>query len=147
METPVTATDIQTFDDDIDTTLAEAMIETVWADVVLVAPCIKEESFGDDQPEYLIKVKSIVRAVVLRWADAGSGGVRQRAAGDFSEILDKDSAGGKLRPGEIRELQDLCSSQQRRKGGRASTIPTGLFEFLPPPAEHPFLSDTEWYWQ
>lgn len=136
----LSAEDVQRFNDDLDTAIVEDMIETVYADAVLVAPCIKDEDFGS--PEYRVKVKSILRGVVLRWADAGSGGVKQRAAGDFSETLDSSSSGGKLRPGEIRELQDLCVAGEKRRA-RASTILTSGYGLLPTPTVHPFLTDTE----
>ena len=122
----LSAEDVLKFDDDLDTATVEDMIETVYADAVLVAPCIKDEDFVI--PEYRVKVKSILRGVVLRWADAGSGGVKQRAAGDFSESLDLSSSGGKLRPGEIRELQDLCvAADGEKRRARATTIPTGFY--------------------
>ena len=143
-QTFLSADDVLKFDDDLDTATVEDMIETVYADAVLVAPCIKDEDFVI--PEYRVKVKSILRGVVLRWADAGSGGVKQRAAGDFSESLDLSSSGGKLRPGEIRELQDLCAADGKKRRGRATTILTAGYGLLPTPTVHPFLTDSEHYY-
>lgn len=128
MAAPLTWEELKTFEADIPEDLANDMIKGVWARAVKVAPCLKtmEWSEDEDADEYddTQLVKSVIRGACLRWYDSGSGAAIQRAAGEYSETLTGYS-GGLLRPDEVRDLQKLCSDLST--GGRATTIPTGLY--------------------
>lgn len=89
----------------IDVTKAEAMIEDAEAMAVLVAPCIAETGFAQTAA-----VKAILRGVILRWNDGGSGALTQQAAGPFSQSLDtRQERKAMFWPSEIEQLQNLCS--------------------------------------
>lgn len=122
MAAPVTWANLKVFEPDIPEDQADAMIATTWARIITkVAPCLGGEDaleLTEDQEEL---VRGIVRDVVLRWYDSGSGAVSSHSAGDYSETLGS-YGGGKFRPDEISDLQDLCSTYRSQS---ATTIPTG----------------------
>ncbi|WNN95738.1 head-to-tail adaptor [Gordonia phage Fribs8] len=120
-EAPIEFSDLSPFDDDLTEGEATPMIRSAWARAISVAPCLGTayDDLTDVQKEI---VKDVLRGAILRWAERGAGAVTQRNAGDYGETL-KGGNGGLFQPGEIRDLQDVCSEHKRRP--RASTILTG----------------------
>lgn len=116
----LTPDDLVPFRPDLDRDQAEALISdaTAWAQVV--APCIADADFP-----YSAAVKAILRGAIVRWLDAGSGGLssRQQSAGSFQVTTSYDNRTerhGLFWPSEISALEDLC----RVYGQRAFTIDT-----------------------
>lgn len=121
MDSPVEYSDLTKFDGELAKDTAEDMIATIWARTRKLAPCLKEEDVELDEDDFQV-VKGIVRQVVLRWAESGSGVVGSRTAGDFGETY-VSGAGGAFRPDEIRDLQSICEGL--RKNQRAFGITLG----------------------
>lgn len=89
----------------IDPVKAQAMIDDVLARAARVAPCIllADFEFGD-------AAKAILRAIILRWNEAGTGAASTQSAGPFSVGFDtRQPQGPRFWPSEIDELQELCS--------------------------------------
>lgn len=120
---------------DIAPAKAAAMIEDAEASAVLVAPCLPGLTIAPDPetPEEavvrlakLAAVKAILRAALLRWEEAGSGGVTatQRTAGPFSEQNSFQSVGrkGMFWPSEIESLQGICSSAVQGKAYAVESV-------------------------
>lgn len=99
---------------------AQAMIDDALALAARVAPCITTEDFA-----YPDAAKAILRQVVLRWNDTGTGALQQQAAGPFSQSFDTRTTKRTLFwPSEIEALQELC------QGGETA----GAFSIDPTPA-------------
>ena len=135
MPAPVTWDDLKVFDPDIEEPVANAMIASVWARAVKLAPCLKTKEWSetdtDDAYEDTQFVKDILRRTILRWSDSGSGAVTQRSAGEYGESLSEYS-GGLFRPDEVRDLQNLCAeSAHAQKATTILTDPTaGTWEIV-----------------
>src|SRR5690606_41531079 len=106
----------------------EAMIADVLARARLLAPCLAGDGLSEDQAA---AAKAILRDVVLRWNDVGSGGYQQetKTAGPFTHqtmIGAGQDAKARFRPADIRGLQDSCrdvsgghdGAWSRARGGR-----------------------------
>jgi hypothetical protein len=91
---------------DITAVKAQSMIDDASAMAVLAAPCLSTE-LTDQQKA---AVKAILRRVILRWADAGSGAVVQQQAGPFGQTVDRPSPRGLFWPSEIADLQRVCEA-------------------------------------
>lgn len=99
----------------IDSTKAAAMIADVEALAINAAPGLKEELDATQ----LATVKAILRAAVLRWDDAGSGGVQQQTAGPFGLTVDtRQGRYGQLWPSEESALQKIVAGTR----GKAFTV-------------------------
>lgn len=132
MQNPLTHADLTIFNAEISEAEATAMIASVWARTVQkIAPCLKDLDANEEQVEF---VKGILRGVVLRWYDTGSGAVMSRTAGEYQEQLSKYS-GGTFRPEELEDLQSVCGASDAPK---ASTILTFPWELDAPDGPHPF---------
>lgn len=135
MPAPVAYSDLTVFDPELEQDVAEAMIASVWARAVKLAPCLKTKEWSDDETNDLYEdtefVKDILRRVILRWNDSGSGAVTQRQAGEYGETLSGYS-GGLFRPDEVRDLQNLCAeTAQTQKASTILTDPTaGTWEIV-----------------
>lgn len=113
----LTPTDLTPFAT-IEVTKAQAMIDDALALAARVAPCITDSTFAYDAA-----AKAILRGAVLRWNDAGSGGVSQQSAGPFQVSMDtRQQRRGMFWPSEIEQLQDLCRDGDLR--GQAFSIDT-----------------------
>lgn len=121
MVAPLTLEDVQAFDPEADATLVTAMIASVWARAQRVAPCLKVDATLTD-PDDAEVVRTILRGVIMRWLDTGSGAVTQRQAGDYQETL-RDFGGGLLRPDEIKDLQGFCTGVQTQAATTIRTRP------------------------
>lgn len=137
MPTPLTWGHLKVHEPDIEEAVADSMIAITWARATKIAPCLKEMTWTDDVEavgyEDTQLVIGILQGVVLRWSEAGNGGVTQQAAGDYQQT-NSGYAGGLFRPDEIRDLQQLC--EDTRSTYRASTIPTG--------ADPVYVQHAEW---
>ena len=125
----IAKTDLDPFTD-IAQAKAEAMIEDAEANAILVAPClVNDEGTGPSETltdNQLNAVKAVLRAAILRWNDAGSGGVVQQTAGPFSQTVDsRSSKFGRLWPTEIEQLQGVCASATTGKAFSVGQVPTG----------------------
>lgn len=122
-DAPITWSDIEPLTDECTEDEAKVFIKSAWARAITLAPCLGDpEKFSNLKPEQLEIVKEILREVVIRRAERGSGAYSQEGAADYSRTL-RDIGSSVFRPSEIRDLQAVCSDVTRRP--RASTIPTG----------------------
>lgn len=96
---------------------AQAMIDDALAWAAQVAPCILDADFT--QPG---AAKAIIRGAILRWNDAGSGGVTtQESAGPMARTVTAGVRKSMFFPSEIIALQKLCGAQ---RSGRAYSFDT-----------------------
>lgn len=98
----------------IDQAKAEAMIEDAEAQATLAAPCIADLDETDDAVKFKA-VKSILRAAVLRWDEAGAGGIttEQTGSGPFQHMTVTNTTKprrGMFWPSEIEQLQGICAT-------------------------------------
>lgn len=122
MPTVITPDDLAPFAT-IDPAKAAAMIEDAMADASRVAPCINDD---DLTTEKVAQFKSVIRAALLRWNDAGSGAFQTQAAGPFSVGVDtRQQRRGMFWPSEIEALQDICRDEAATTGGAFSIRPAG----------------------
>ena len=99
---------------EIDEAKALLMIEDAMALAARVAPCIIEPAFAHDAA-----ARAILRRVILRWNDQGTGALTTEAVDDYSSTADSRQPSKNLFwPSEISQLQDLC---------RTGEEPTGAF--------------------
>lgn len=105
----------------IELSKAEAMIDDVMALAARVAPCILEPAFAHDAA-----AKAILRRVVLRWNEQGSGAVSTESVDDYSNTTDTRQPSRNLFwPSEITQLQDLCKTGEETSGAYSiDTVPT-----------------------
>lgn len=127
MPAPLTAGEVQVFDAEITEDIANAMIASAWVRALKIAPCLKTKEWSDEETDEEYEdtqlVKDVLRRVVLRWADTGSGAARSRVAGEYQETYN-DYGGGLFRPDEIRDLQQVCT-ETYDGDPKASTILAG----------------------
>lgn len=98
--------DLLPFAPGIDQAKAQEMIDDAAALAGIVAPCINGEDFTNHAA-----VRAIIRSVVLRWNEAGTGAAQTVTSGPFSQTLDtRSDRRGMFWPSEITQLQSLCSS-------------------------------------
>lgn len=114
----VTVEDLTPFVADIDQLKAQAMIDDAVALAARVAPCIVEDGF-----EHADAARAILRGVVLRWNDTGSGALQSSTIGPFGMTMDtRQQRRGMFWPSEIEQLQGLCKANGG--GGAFSIDPT-----------------------
>lgn len=89
----------------IDQAKAEAMIADVTARAARVAPCILTADFA-----HADAAKAVLRGVVLRWHESGSGALTSESIGEYSYTTDsrQTSRRSLFWPAEVEELQRLC---------------------------------------
>lgn len=91
----------------IDEAKAQAMIDDALARAARVAPCILD---ADLSVANAAAAKAILREVVLRKNEAGSGAMQSQQAGPFGVTLDtRQPAKTLFWPVEISELQSICA--------------------------------------
>lgn len=74
-----------------------------------VAPCLA--SADPPSQDQLAEAKLILIGAVLRWSQAGSGGIQSQTAMAFGVTFDTRQRGGfNLWPSEINQLQDICKN-------------------------------------
>lgn len=133
MGTFIDVTDLEPFAD-IAEAKAEGMIEDAEAQAVLTAPCLPglADAPPDESPEDAAKreaklaaVKSILRAAILRWNEAGTGAIQTQAAGPFSTAVQFQARRSMFWPTEIEQLQSICATEDKAKAFSVDTIPGG----------------------
>lgn len=103
---------------------AEAMIEDALALAESVAPCLFED---DLDAKKAAAAKAVVRGAILRWHEAGQGGVTQQTAMGFSQTLDtRVQRRAMYWPSEIEQLQKLCAADTNSGAWSYDTVATGL---------------------
>jgi len=88
---------------------AEQLIADAEAMAKLVAPCLKDPDFLED--ENLVQAaKAILRGAILRRNEAGTGAITQAGASGFQITTDTRSPiRGFYWPSEIAQLRELCA--------------------------------------
>lgn len=110
---------------DIDEVKADAMIADAEATAISVAPCLVDP----DNPSLLNTdlsdndrrvITAVLRAVIIRWNEAGSGAVVQESVGPYSHTVDnRSNKYGRFWPSEIDQLRAICSNST---GGKAFSV-------------------------
>jgi len=134
----ITVTDLRTISPGIDTKQAQAMIKDAIAQAILAAPCLQHEDQLTDAQR--AQYKAILRGAIIRWDDAGSGGMvtMQDTAGPFGQTITTDSTRahkGLFWPSEIELLRRICGTG--RQNGTIDTAP-------PRPAHNPWTCPGCW---
>lgn len=117
----ITHEDLLPFAPDLEAAKATEMISDVLARAKRIAPCLD----GEVSDDVAAAAKGILRDVLIRWHEAGSGAVTQRTkqTGPYQETESYDSQRPKPRfwPSEIKELQDLCREVTPQSGAFSVT--------------------------
>ncbi len=110
---------------------AEQMIGDAEALAALAAPCLFDTATALTEVQ-AAAVKAILRGVVLRWHDAGSGALQSQTVGPFGQMLDTRSPRrGMFWPSEISQLQDICGGTTTGGAFGIDTTPLGVSAHLP----------------
>jgi len=110
--------------------LVEAMVDGVNAKASRVAPCLTWDGSVEEQPaptdDQLAEARLVMLGAVKRWAESGAGALSQQTAGPLSLSVDtRQRTGFNLRPSEIEDLQEICSSGSTASSGAFSIRPSG----------------------
>ena len=117
----ITPEDIAPFVD-IEADMLAAMIADVSAMAVLVAPCLKDETTLTEEQK--AAAKAVLRGVILRWNESGTGAFQSQTAGPFTVQMDtRQQRRGAFWPSEIEQLQGICSGGSGGTG-KAFTVDT-----------------------
>jgi hypothetical protein len=115
--------DLTVFVPDFDPVKAGAMIDDAVAQAKLVAPCLADGTVLT--PDQRDQFRAVLRGAVLRWHDAGAGGVvtTMDTTGPFTHQETVDSTANRFRrglfwPAEIDLLRQACG----RGRPRAATV-------------------------
>lgn len=106
----------------IDADLAAALIDDAVALAARVAPCITDDDFA-----YAAAAKAILRGVILRYHETGTGAVQSQTAGPYGMTVDtRQERRAMFWPSEINMLQDLCRNAADGTGAafQIDTTPT-----------------------
>lgn len=109
-------TDVQTED------TVDLMVAGANGQAARVAPCL----FSDDPAPsegQLSEARLVLLGAIVRWSQQRGGGVQQQTAGPFSVGFVSHSAGYRLWPTEITQLQDICSGGGSPSIGAIDTAP------------------------
>lgn len=140
----IEAADIAAYGYSIEPAKLDAMLADAQALAVTVAPCLGDESALDDQQK--AAAKAVLRSVILRWNDSGSGAYSQQQAGPWSVQYTQTSRAGALWPTDITQLQAICNG-----GGdgerRAFTVDLALGNYRALDAREVFTRDLDSPWQ
>lgn len=101
----IDVTDIQAVMPDADPNRVDAFVDDAIALAVSVAPCLATEDLDAGKAA---AAKAVLRQVIMRWIDRGSGVNTQQIAGPFQVSVDQ-SHGGLFWPSEIQALQGICA--------------------------------------
>jgi hypothetical protein len=106
----------------IDVAKAQEMIDDALARAARVAPCIRDTALSADNSR---TARSIIRDAILRWNDAGSGGIAQQSAGPFQMTVDTRQRRRELfTDADKDELRAICRDHAGVVGGGAFGIDT-----------------------
>lgn len=115
----------------IEAAKAAAMIADAESQAILTAPCITGLSTAPEgeTPEAaalrqakLDAVKSILRAALLRWEEAGSGVIQTEVTGPFSKTSQYQGRRAMFWPSEITDLQGICKDPAAGKAFNIDTV-------------------------
>lgn len=94
----------------VDSDTVQDYIDDAWANALRVAPCILE--MDDENKEK--QITAILRSIILRWHESGTGGVSAKVAGPYQMQLNaQPKRGYLLQPSEIVDLTSFCKKQGR----------------------------------
>lgn len=118
----ITPEDLTPFGE-IDKEKAKQLIADAEAMAKLVAPCLKEQEFRDDE-DLMGAAKAILRGAILRKNDAGTGVVANASAGNFQIGTDTRSQQSKTFywPSEIAQLRELCAEFNKEREDQAFMV-------------------------
>lgn len=127
----------------IDPAKAQAMVEDARAWAIRVAPCLATDTLT---PAQASGAKAVLRQALLRWHEAGAGGVTQQqqtiGPASWGQSFDnRQSRKGMFWPSEIVDLQQICREVDGRPpAGRAFEVDTT------PPSAGPrvWVSPIDW---
>lgn len=116
-------------------TIGEAKVAEMIADAeaqaILTAPCIPGLLIAPDgetaearvlREAKLAAVKSILRAAILRWNEAGSGTGQSVTAGPFGQVHQFQGRRSMFWPKELEQLQGICKTEDA-KAFSVDTVP------------------------
>ena len=116
----VTPADVAVFVPGIGDEKAAAMIRSITARAVAIAPCIAGDGLSPDQAE---TVRAIILDAVTRWAEAGSGAVTAQTAGPFQQTVDnRTDRRGAFLQSEFNDLQGVCAAIDGARDGAFSIM-------------------------
>lgn len=96
----------------VDADTVQDYIEDAWANATRVAPCISSEDFDDE--EKIGQITAILRSVILRWHESGTGGTTGKVAGPYQlQLSEQPKRGYLLQPSEVVDLSSFCKTQGR----------------------------------
>ena len=128
----IQASDLEPFAT-IEAVKAAAMIEDAVAQAYLAAPCLpglKVAPTGETAEALVVRmakvaaVRSILRAAVLRWNEAGTGVVQTQVTGPFSQTVQVQARRSMFLPVEIEQLQGICKDPDAGKVYAVDVVPT-----------------------
>lgn len=113
----ITHADLLPFASDLSEAKANAMIDDTLARAKRLAPCLA----GEVTDDVAAAARAILRRIILRWHDSGSGAIQQTSftTGPYTEqqtIDTRTREKAMFWPTEIKELQDLCREVTHEKG-------------------------------
>ena len=118
----VTRQDVQVFATSASNAQVDALLAGTLARAKRIAPCLFSEDPTPPSADALAEAKDIIVQAVVRNIEAGTGEVTTLIAGPMQQTVDTTKRRTvRLRPDEIRELQNLCGI----KRGGAFTIALG----------------------
>ena len=116
----------------IDAVKAAAMIADAEAMATLVAPCLSTLNTApvDETADQLAvrtgkiaAVKAVLRRAILRWVEAGTGGVQQQSTGPFSTTITTQQSRSLFWPSEVEQLQGVCATGGQGQAFAIDTAP------------------------
>lgn len=116
----VTPADVAVFAPGIGDEKAAAMIRSITARAVAIAPCIAGDGLSPDQAE---TVRAIILDAVTRWAETGSGEVTTQTAGPFTQRVEpRSDRRGAFLQSEFNDLQGVCAAIDGARDGAFSIM-------------------------
>ena len=119
----------------IEAAKAAAMVEDAEAQAILIAPCLPGLLVVPDgetaeaaaiRTGKLAAAKSILRAAILRWNEAGTGAVQTQVTGPFSQTVQYQARRSMFWPTEIEQLQGVCKDASAGKAFSVDTVPAAV---------------------
>lgn len=102
----ITHEDLTVFQSDIPKAKAEAMIEDVMARAIQINPAIGADTLT---PNEASAAKGIIRRVILRWNDSGTGAITQQSttAGPYNQSQTIDNRSGHRKLFYVEDIEEL----------------------------------------
>lgn len=123
----------------IDEAKAQAMIDDALARAARVAPCILDDTLTAANAA---AAKAVLREVVLRKNDSGTGALASQTAGPFGATLDtRQPVKTLFWPSDIAELQSICADHNEETDNT-----TGAFEIDTIPSTATGVYGVDYWW-